>query len=103
MPRTRTLAKLFQALAAKDLSTAEQIATEIATAEKHRGHHSAAQLLKAALHSNGINGHRVPEAATATVSQINLLRSALTLKAQPTLLRDVMLRGTFRAEIEGLI
>lgn len=69
MPTTRTLAKLFQALAAKDLSTAEQVATEIAAAEKGRGHHSAAQLLKAALRSNGIRGHRMPEPITGVIGQ----------------------------------
>jgi SpoVK/Ycf46/Vps4 family AAA+-type ATPase len=103
MPTTRTLAKLFQALSAKDISLAERIATEIATAEKHRGHHSAAQLLSAALRSNGINGHRVPDTTIRTPSQINLLKSALTLKSGPTLLADVMLRGAIRTEIESII
>ena len=62
MPTIRQLMRLFRSLSEKDLASAEQIAKQITLYEEKKGHFSAAQSLRAALHSNGTNGHRGAEA-----------------------------------------
>lgn len=103
MPTTRELAKLFQALARADLQSAEGIAREIANAEEKKGHHSAAQMLRGSLRSNGIRGHRLPEAISGILTNGNLIEAALTHSQQSIRLEDVMLRASNRKALLGLI
>jgi ATP-dependent Zn protease len=103
MPTIRQLARLFQALSAKDLDSADQIAKQIASFEEKKGHHSAAQLLRASLHSNGIRGHRAPESLSGILTNGNFLEAALSRGQSLTRLKDVMLRPKCRMALESLI
>lgn len=103
MPTIRQLAKLFQAVSARDLESAEQIAKQIAGFEERKGHHSAAQLLRGSLHSNGISGHRAPEPISGILTNGNFLEAALSRGRSSTRLKDVMLRPKRRAALEALI
>lgn len=103
MPTIRQLSKLFQALSEKDLDSADLIAKQIATFEEKKGHHSAAQLLRASLHSNGIKGHRAPEPISGILTNGNFLEAALSRGHSLTRLKDVMLRPRWRAALEALI
>lgn len=103
MPTIRQLARLFQAVSAKDLGTAEQIAKQIANLEEKKGHRSAAQLLRGSLHSNGLKGHRVPEPISGILTNGNFLEAALSKGRSCTHLEDVMLRPKCRRALEALI
>ena len=103
MANIRQLARLFQALAAKDLVTAEQIAKQIATLEEKQGHRSAARLLLGSLQSNGIKGHRAPEQITGVLTNGNFLEAALSRGQSSTRLSDVMLRKMCLSALYDLI
>lgn len=103
MPTTRELAKLFQAVSAKDLGAAEQIAKQIASAEEKKGHRSAAQLLRGSLQSNGIKGHRAPEQISGIIANGSFLEAALSKSRNSTRMKDVMLRPGCRRALEALI
>jgi SpoVK/Ycf46/Vps4 family AAA+-type ATPase len=103
MAAIRQLAKLFGALSGKDLESAEQIAKQIVTIEEKKGHHSAAQLLRGSLHSNGIKGHRAPEPISGILTNGNFLEAALSRGRISAQLKDVMLRPTCRAVLEALV
>jgi MoxR-like ATPase len=103
MPTIRQLAKLFQAVSGRDLESAEQIAKQIASFEEKKGHHSAAQLLRGSLHSNGIRGHRAPEPISGVLTNGNFLEAALSRGQSSTRLKDVMLRPPCRAALEALV
>jgi len=103
MPTIRQLATLFRALSIKDLESAEQIAKQIALFEEKKGHHSAAQLLRGSLHSNGIRGHRAPEPISGILTNGNFLEAALSRGQSLTRLKDVMLRPICRTALEALI
>jgi SpoVK/Ycf46/Vps4 family AAA+-type ATPase len=103
MPTIRQLARLFQAISARDLGTAEQIAKQIATCEEKKGHRSAAQLLRGSLVSNGLKGHRAPEPISGILTNGNLIEAALSKSHNTTLLKDVMLRRASRTALEALI
>ncbi len=102
MPTIRQLAKLFQAVSERDLGSAEQIAKQIASFEEKKGHHSAAQLLRGSLHSNGIRGHRAPESISGILTNGNFLEAALSRGRSFTRLKDVMLRPACRTALEAL-
>src|SRR5258707_7284004 len=103
MPTIRNLAKLFQAVSGRDLESAEHIAKQIASFEEKKGHHSAAQLLRGSLHSNGMRGHRAPEPISGVLTNGNFLEAALSKGQQFTRLKDVMLRPTCRTASEALV
>jgi SpoVK/Ycf46/Vps4 family AAA+-type ATPase len=103
MPTIRQLAKLFQAVSEKDLQSAEQIAKQIASFEEKKGHHSAAQLLRGSLQSNGIRGHRAIEPISGILTNGNFIDAALSRGHASTLLKDVMLRPTNRKGLQTLI
>jgi SpoVK/Ycf46/Vps4 family AAA+-type ATPase len=98
------LTKLFKAVAAADMSVAEQIATEISHGEEQRGHHTAAQVLRGALRPNTRrNGSddgipRIVQQAHST-----LISSALTAVETNASLDDVVLRPRARSEFTDLI
>jgi SpoVK/Ycf46/Vps4 family AAA+-type ATPase len=103
MTTIRQLAKLFQAVSGRDLESAEQIAKQITTFEEKKGHHSAAQLLRGSLHSNGIRGHRAVEQISGVLTNGNFLEAALSRGHSLTRLKDVMLRSACRKALEALI
>jgi SpoVK/Ycf46/Vps4 family AAA+-type ATPase len=103
MPTIRHLAKLFQAVSEKDLQSAEQIARQIASFEEKKGHHSAAQLLRGSLQSNGIKGHRAIEPISGIVTNGNFIDAALSRGHASTVLKDVMLRPANRKGLQALI
>jgi SpoVK/Ycf46/Vps4 family AAA+-type ATPase len=103
MPTIRQLAKLFHAVSAQDLRSAEQIAKQIANFEEKRGHHSAAQLLRGSLQSNGIKGHRAIEPISGILTNGNFIDAALSRGHAPVRLDDVMLRSLNRKNLQTLI
>jgi len=103
MPSIRQLARLFQAVSARDLGSAEQIAKQIASSEEKKGHRSAAQLLRGSLQSNGFKGHRAPEQISGVLTNGNFLQGALSKGLTTTRLSDVMLRPACRRSLEALI
>lgn len=103
MPPIRQLAKLFQALSHRDLEAAQQLAAEIADTEEKKGHPSAAQALRGALHSNGIRKNRSAEPISGTLTNGNLLEIALSRSTATTRLEDAMLRPVTRKTLETLI
>jgi AAA+ superfamily predicted ATPase len=103
MPTIRQLARLFHAVSESDLASAEQIAKQIVSIEEKRGHHSAAQLLRGSLHSNGIKGHRALEPISGILTNGNFLEAALSLGRAQTQLKDVMLRPGCRSALRTLI
>ena len=103
MPPIRQLAKLFQALSHRDLESAQQLAAEIAEAEEKKGHPSAAQTLRGALHSNGIRKSRPVEPISGTLTNGNFLDFALSRSAATTQLKDAMLRPATRKTLETVI
>lgn len=103
MPTIRQLARLFQAVSGRDLESAEQIAKQMASFEEKKGHHSAAQLLRGSLHSNGMKGHRAVEQISGLLMNGNFLEAALSRGHAATRLTDVMLRPPCRRALEALI
>jgi SpoVK/Ycf46/Vps4 family AAA+-type ATPase len=103
MPTIRQLAKLFQAVSGRDLESAEQIAKQIASFEEKKGHHSAAQLLRGSLRSNGMRGHRAPEPISGVLTNGDFLEAALSRGQSFTRLKDVMLRPARRTALEALV
>jgi len=103
MAAIRQLAKLFQAVSGRDFESAEQIAKHIAAIEEKNGHHSAAQLLRGSLHSNGMRGHRTIEQLSGFLTNGSFLEGALSRGQSPARLKDVMLRPASRRSLEALI
>lgn len=103
MPTIRQLARLFEAVSGSDLGSAEEIAQQIASFEEKKGHHSAAQLLRGSLRSNGIRGHRATEHLSGVLTNGNLLDAALARCESVTRLKDVVLRPRSREALEALI
>jgi len=96
MPPIRQLARLFQAVSHRDLEAAQQLAAEIADAEEKKGHPSAAQTLRGALHSNGLRKN-------GTLANGNFLEVALSRGRANTKLENAMLRPATRKELGTLI
>jgi SpoVK/Ycf46/Vps4 family AAA+-type ATPase len=103
MPTTRQLAKLFQAVSGRDLESAEQIARQIASFEERKGHHSAAQLLRGSLHSNGARGDRAVEQITGILTNGHFLEAALSRGQRECQLKDAMLRPAARKSLDEVI
>src|SRR5882724_8581007 len=103
MPTIRQLSKLFQAVSVKDFHSAEQIAKQMASFEERKGHHSAAQLLRGSLQSNGIKGHRAIEPLSGILTNGNFIDAALSRGRNSTQLKDVMLLSRNRERLQGLI
>src|SRR5688572_22922623 len=103
MPTIRQLAKLFQAVSQGDLQLAQQTAKQIAVSEEKKGHHSAAQVLRGSLESNGIRGHRAPEPLSGVLTNGNFIEAALSRSQRSVQLEDVMLRTNNRKAMLTLI
>ena len=104
MATTRKLAELFRAIAADDISGASTIALEICEGEEHKGHRSAARLLRGAIHPNGMSpakpsAPRLPQPREVA----GVLSSALVpLPTEPPL-ADVALVPSARRLLESTI
>lgn len=98
MAALKQLSRLFQAIAAQDVGRAREIGVEIASSEEQKGHHSAAQLLRGALHANG---HR-PVASSAH-QQPMLLSDALSPVREVVSLSDVRMRSQQLQEVKSLL
>lgn len=94
------LSKLFHAIAGRDWSGAQQLAREIASEEERKGHRTAAQLLRGALHHNG---SRPSIEASSDQQEAHLVSDALTPVDSNLGIDSVMLRGKNRAELLDLI
>ena len=103
MPTTRQLAKLFQAVSGRDLESAEQIARQIASFEERKGHHSAAQLLRGSLHSNGVRGDRAVKQIAGILTNGHFLEAALSRGQRECRLKDAMLCPAARKSLDEVI
>ena len=74
------LAKLFEAISARDWNSAGEIARDVASAEERIGHHAAAQRLRGALSPNGRHPLGDPDLASPGTHEprISFLSDALT-------------------------
>jgi hypothetical protein len=99
------LAKLFQALSARDWSAAEAIALQVAESEERIGHHAAAQRLRGALHPNGRSSEAAqtgPPAAEPGASTY-FLSDALHPVALDRGLPELRLTSAARAALQDVI
>jgi SpoVK/Ycf46/Vps4 family AAA+-type ATPase len=103
MPTDDQLAKLFKALAHKDLETAERLASAIAADEARKGHSTAAQILKGSLSVNGARSVVDPAQYAPTNGNAMLLTGALSQRTNPVRLDSVVLRSSTRLILEELI
>ena len=102
MPRSDQLSKLFRAVASHDLNQPTVVAGEIATAEEVLGHHTAAQLLRGSLQTNGHNGAYLHSTVQLT-DRRSILDSALSLRTVPASRTDVSLPRHARQMIDEII
>jgi len=98
MPKVDQLAKLLEAVAAQNWAGARAIGVQIADVEEEKGHHSAAQLLRGALHPNGHRAHSTSSNGT-WLGDPGLLTAALTRLQGAPLLEDIALRPVQRREL----
>lgn len=104
MASINQLTKLFNALAAADLSMAQAIAAEVSQSEEDKGHHTAAQVLRGALRPNTVrNGFGHTSAPIVQQTQSTLLASALTSIRTDRSFDDIVLRPHVRSEFEDLL
>jgi ATPase family associated with various cellular activities (AAA) len=109
MAQVGQLAKLFNAIAAGDLVSAQEVASDITASEERLGHHGAAQMLRGALRPNqikasngangGTNGNGTTNGANHAVRGV-MLHDALTLLRPEVALGDVRLRPNLRTSID---
>lgn len=98
------LTKLFKAVAAADLPVAERMAAEISQTEENRGHHTAARILRGALHPNALrNGSDGAIGRAFDQAQSTLIASALTQVETSRSFDTVRLRPRARAEFAELV
>jgi SpoVK/Ycf46/Vps4 family AAA+-type ATPase len=98
------LTKLFKAVAAADLSVAQEVAVEISQAEEQHGHHTAAQVLRGALRPNSRrNGSDGGSTRIVQQAQSTLLSNALTSVETERSFDDIVLRPPARSEFGDLI
>lgn len=103
MPKVEQLAKLFRALAHKDLASAEREATAIATEERRKGHTTAAQLLLGALATNGAQVLGGPASLIQRDAKTELLTGALHERPGVVRLQDVALSAPNRRVLDELV
>lgn len=99
MATTKSLGRLFKALAVANIDDAIQVARQIVEAEQRRGHRSAATLLRGALNANG-NGVM---STAPTVGQV-LDSDAVLIEERPgPHLIDVVLTSVARHDLREVI
>lgn len=103
MPPIRHLARLFSAIANKDIDSAIAVASEIIDTEERKGHRGAAQLLKGAMNPNGIRTARPAEPLTAVLRNDSLLEAALQERTSNSVLDDAELKRDLRKKIDTII
>ena len=101
MPPVGQLAKLFKALAAGDLVSAQAVASDITASEERLGHHGAAQMLRGSLRPNQPKAANGSNGTPQTVRGV-VLHDALTLLHPAAVLSEVRLRSSLRTAIEEL-
>jgi SpoVK/Ycf46/Vps4 family AAA+-type ATPase len=98
------LARLFKAIAAEDLVSAQEVAGEITMGEERLGHHSAAKMLRGSLRpnqtksSNGANGTN----GSAHIHRGIVFHDALTPLVSDVALEAVRLRPAIRALVNEI-
>jgi hypothetical protein len=103
MPKVDHLAKLLHAVAAQNWASARDIGAQMAAAEEEIGHHSAAQLLRGALHPNGHASVSPAPNGSAWMGDPGSLAAALTRLGGSPRLDDVALRSKHRREMMTLV
>lgn len=106
MAQVGQLAKLFKAIAAGDLVSAQEVAADITASEERLGHHGAAQMLRGSLRPNqpkAANGqHGSANGSGPATARGVMLHDALTLLRPEVPLDDVRLRSALRTSINEL-
>jgi len=109
MPKVDHLAKLLEAVASQSWVTAKAAATRIVEAEEEKGHHAAAEFLRASLHPNGQrspspNGVATQANGSGTwIAGPSALSSALTRLSGATRIADVQLRRGLEADLHAVL
>jgi SpoVK/Ycf46/Vps4 family AAA+-type ATPase len=95
MATTKSLTRLFRAIASDDLQAAESQASAICREEDRKGHRAAARQLRGALHASRLNGGTV----NGQSSNGSFPFAALTKLASDVSLADVVLSNGMRSQI----
>jgi SpoVK/Ycf46/Vps4 family AAA+-type ATPase len=103
MPPIRHLARLFSALANKNIDAALAVASEIIDTEERKGHRTAVQLLKGAMSPNGIRTARPAEPLTGILHNGNLLETALQERTSGSVMGDAELRRELRRKLDTIV
>ncbi|KKM26942.1 hypothetical protein LCGC14_1579700 [marine sediment metagenome] len=102
MPKVKTLAKLFRAIADRDWGSAVQLARAVASEEESIGHRTAAQALRGSLNPNGKVRSR--SAMTEDTGNHAAILGAALQPVRPALpLGDVVLRSAAREALDEVI
>lgn len=103
MPTIDQLAKLFKALASKDLSAAARLAADIAADEERKGHGTAAQMLRGSLVPNGTRLLSDQGGQVEKGGQSAFLLSALSRGRSDATLEQVVLRSEARKQFAEVV
>jgi AAA+ superfamily predicted ATPase len=104
MATIRKLTELFRAIAGEDTASAASIALEICEGEEHKGHRSAARILRGALNPNGMSSSKSDTPSLPhhhTVAGV-LSAALVSLSAEPPL-GDVVLVPSARRLLESIV
>lgn len=98
------LARLFKAIAAEDLVSAQEVAGEIMMGEERLGHHNAAQMLRGSLKPNQAKSLSGAKGAngSAHIARGIVLHDALTPLVPEVPLDEVRLRPAIRASMNEI-
>jgi ATP-dependent Zn protease len=103
MTTVRKLTELFRAIAHEDLSSANDIASQLWKLEEKKGHRKAARVLRGALNGTRANGAPRQNFPTTQEPGLNLAAAALVRLKVGRALSDVILAPAVQAELESLI
>lgn len=104
MPTIRKLAELFRAIATHDAARAGDVAAEICKGEEHKGHRSAARLLRGALAAGAATHPSLPPShGTNGISTSTILSSALVRLDSSQKLRNVVLTNSARDDLDNVV
>lgn len=98
MPKVDHLATLLKAVAARDWEAAHSAGLAIAATEESKGHHTAAQHLRAALTASGMSA-RHAQSTGVSLGDPGFLATALTQLQPGEGMPDIALRSSQRREL----
>jgi len=102
MPKVKTYAKLFRAIADRDWDRAMQLAHTVASEEERVGHRAAAQALRGSLNPNGKTGSH-SGFVRGVDGNANVMTAALHPARTTARLNDVVLHESARRVLDEVI